>query len=124
MHWLLGRDAAVFLPIGHSRDFDLITDFGDGLLRVQVKTSSVFLHGRWVVAVCTRGGNRSWSGLVKYLDPSRYDFLFAHVGDGRRWFIPASAVEGTTRVCLGGPKYSEYEIEPGAPLSVRCSTLS
>jgi hypothetical protein len=53
---------------------------------------------------------------VKYLDPSRYDYLFVLVGDGRRWFIPAQAVGGTSGIRLGGPKYYEYEIEAGEPL--------
>jgi hypothetical protein len=38
------------------------------------------------------------------------------VGDGRRWFIPASAVEGTSTLSLGERKYSEFEIEPRAPI--------
>ena len=45
-------------------------------MRVQVKTSIVLHNGRWGVALCTRGGNQSWSGLVKTLDPSQYDYLF------------------------------------------------
>jgi len=116
--WLLGKGAAVFLPIGHSPDFDLIADWGDGpLVRVQVKTCTrVLPNGRWHVCVCTRGGNQSWNGLVKKLDPEAYDYLFVHAGDGRRWFIPASVVEGGTGIVVGGPKYSEYEIEPGDPL--------
>jgi hypothetical protein len=69
------------MPVFHSPDFDLVADFGAGLLRVQVKTSTVFRNGRWEIALATRGGNRSWSGLVEYLDPSRYDFLFVLVGD-------------------------------------------
>jgi hypothetical protein len=117
MHWLLGQGAAVFLPIGHSPDFDLITDFGSGLLRVQVKTSNCFVRDRWDVTLCTRGGNRSWNGLVKYLECSQYDYLFVHVGDGRRWFIPAAAVDGRSGLRMGGPKYSAYEIEGGAPLA-------
>jgi hypothetical protein len=30
--------------------------------------------------------------------------------------IPAEAVEGTTGIALGGPKYSEFEVEPGDPI--------
>jgi hypothetical protein len=115
--WLLELGLPVFMPIGHSPDYDLVTDIGEGRAsRVQVKTSSVFRTGRWDVTVCTRGGNRSWSGLVKYLDPSRYDHLFVLVGDGRRWFIPSSEVDGRCGVRLGGPKYERFEIEPGLPL--------
>ena len=72
-----------------------------------------------MVAICTRGGNQSWSGLVKRMDPRRCDYLFAHVGDGRRWFIPSDRVEGTTAICLGGPKYAEFEVVRGQPLPGR-----
>jgi hypothetical protein len=117
MLWF-GERGAVFLPLFHCRDFDLIADWGDGLARVQVKTSNCFRKGRWDVTVCTRGGNRSWSGLVKHLDPSRYDYLFVVVGDGRRWLIPAAEVQATCGLRLGGPKYARYEIKPGQPLRV------
>jgi hypothetical protein len=45
----------------------------------------------------------------------RCDYLFVLVGDGRRWLIPATVVEGTTSIALGGPKYAEYEVEAGRP---------
>jgi hypothetical protein len=111
LHWLAARGAAVFVPLSHSRDYDVVADFGQGPLRVQVKTSTQRAKGRWTVAVCTRGGNQSWSGLVKRLDPFRYDYLFVLVGDGRRWFIPSTAVGGETCIVVGGQCYGEYEIE-------------
>jgi hypothetical protein len=120
MLWLASQGAAVFIPVGHTpADFDLIAEFGDGLVRVQVKTSTCRRNGRWDVTLATRGGNQSWNGLVKVLDPSRCDALFVHAGDGRRWYIPASVVEGAHGLCLGGPKYAEYEVEPGPPLPAR-----
>ena len=64
------------------------------------------------MTVCTRGGNQSWNGVVKRLDPARYDYLFVLVADGRRWFMPSEAAVGGTKICLGGPVYAEYEIEP------------
>jgi hypothetical protein len=70
---------------------------------------------RWEVTLCTRGGNQSWNGVVKVLDPTRCDYLFVHVGDGRRWFIPAPALGGKSKISLGGPKYSEFEVESGRP---------
>jgi hypothetical protein len=114
--WLLERDLPVFLPVGHSRDIDLITLIDSQVVRVQVKTSTVLRKGRWDVMVCTRGGNQSWNGLVSYLDRAQYEGLFVLVGDGRRWFIPASEVDGTCGLRLGGPKYERFEIEPGLPL--------
>ena len=123
MLWLGSLGAAVFMPVFHSPDFDLVADLGDGLERIQVKTSTQYRDRRWEVTLCTRGGNRSWNGVVKILDPSRYDHLFVLVADGRRWFIPAAAVAGGSHITLGGPKYSEYEIEPGQPLLVGAASL-
>jgi hypothetical protein len=88
----------------------------DALRRVQVKTTTFRHNHRWVATVCTRGGNRSWKGTTKRFSASRCDVLFVLVADGRRWFIPAKTVAGGTRVVLGGPKYAEYEVEPGRPL--------
>jgi hypothetical protein len=85
-------------------------------VRVQVKTSRCFVRKRWDVTLCTRGGNQSWNGIVKRLDPSRYDFLFVLVADGRRWFIPSERVEGGSGLRLGGPKYAEFEVERGDPI--------
>jgi Holliday junction resolvase-like predicted endonuclease len=115
MEWLGSQGCSVYVPVGHSPDVDLIAEDDEQLLRVQVKTSSQDGDGRWKVAICTRGGNQSWNGLVKRFSASRCDWLFVLVADGRRWFIPADAVEGGTGINLGGPKYSEFEIDPGRP---------
>ena len=116
LHWLVGQGAHVSIPFGHSPDYDLIADFRGCLSRVQVKTSACRYKQRWAVTVCTRGGNRSWSGLVKTLDTSRIDHLFVLVADGRQWFIPAERVEGSSAIHLGGPKYGEFEVEQGDPI--------
>ena len=117
MEWLASRGAHIYLPVGHSPDVDLIAGLGDRLAPVQVKTSTrQNPRDRWEVHLSTRGGNQSWNGLVKYFDASRCDFLFVHVGDGRRWFIPTHALECRSNLTLGGPKYSEFEVEPGRPL--------
>ena len=116
MEWLGSQGHCVSLPVGHSPDYDLIGDDGDVLLRVQVKTTTSYRNCRWAVSVCTRGGNRSWNGTVKWFSASRCDRLFVLVGDGRRWFIPADEVAAGARLILGGPKYARFEIEPGRPL--------
>jgi hypothetical protein len=114
--WLTCAGADVSTPLFHSPYYDLIADFDGTLLRVEVKTSSCRRNGRFELTLATRGGNQSWSGLSKRLDRQRCDYVFAHVGDGRRWFIPVEALGGTSGLLLGGPKYAEYEIESGAPL--------
>jgi hypothetical protein len=126
--WLLTRGAAVYLPFEHSPDVDLVADLGGRLIRVQVKTTTVFRKGRFEVTIATRGGNRSWSGVVKNFCPTQCDYLFVHAGDGRRWFIPSDAVGGATGLRLGGPKYADYEVEPGDTLEAmaapRIATLA
>jgi Holliday junction resolvase-like predicted endonuclease len=119
IEWLGSQGYGVWIPFGHSPDIDLIADDGETLLRVQVKTSTLKCRDRWAVAVCTRGGNRSWNGIVKRFSARRCDWLYVLVGDGRRWFIPAKAVEAGTRIHLGGPKYSQFEIDAGRPLPLR-----
>jgi hypothetical protein len=75
--WFGALGASVFIPLFHSNPhFDLTADWGEGPQRIQVKTSTYFHNGRWGITLCTRGGNRSWSGLVKTLDASQYDYLF------------------------------------------------
>jgi hypothetical protein len=116
LYWLIGQGAQVAIPFGHSPHYDLIADFGGELSRVQVKTSVCRYKERWAVTVCTRGGNQSWSGLVKRLSAESFDHLFVLVGEGRQWFIPADRVEGGRGILLGGPKYAEFEVERGDPI--------
>jgi hypothetical protein len=116
MYWLASRGASVALPVGNNRHWDLVAELDGRVLRVQVKTSRSFRLGRWDVRVSTSGGNQSWNRIIKLLDPSRFDYLFVVVADGRRWFIPAERVEGGNAICLGGPKYAEFEVERGDPI--------
>lgn len=115
----------VYVPTGHAPDADFIVDDGERLIRVQVKTSgSNTPHGGWAVAICTRGGNQSWSGMVKRFSANRCDELFVATTDGRRWRIPAGAVRGSTSINLGKKQYAEFEVASGPPLGAREATLS
>jgi hypothetical protein len=120
IQWLTSKGVSVAIPLGHSPNWDLVVESMGRFTSVQVKTTNCRTKiGNWTVAICTRGGNQSWNKIVKRFDPSRCDYLFAHVGDGRRWFIPAERVEGTTVIVLGGRKYAKYEVERGEPLPDR-----
>ena len=119
IHWFVSAGACVLVPVLSSPHYDLLADWGDRVERVQVKTSTYWSKNRFLVALCTRGGNQSWNGIVKRLDAARCDSIFIHVGDGRRWYIPATAIGGGSGLALGGPKYAEYEIEPAEPLQAR-----
>ena len=122
--WLLSQpDTSVFTPFGHSPDTDLVAIIDDQLVRVQVKTSTLFVkNGRYQVSLATRGGNQSWNRIVKRFSSSRCDYLFVLIEDGRQWFIPSEAVEGTTAIIVGGPKYAAYEVERGRPFEVVLAT--
>jgi hypothetical protein len=118
IEWLTRMGACVAFPLFHSPDYDLIGDLGRRLLRVQVKTS-ICEHGcreHFAVQLATSGGNQSWNGVVKKFDPSRFDFLFVVVRDGRQWFIPSSEIGGSHSIVLGGEKYSEFQVGRAAPL--------
>jgi PD-(D/E)XK nuclease superfamily protein len=122
IEWLTRWGARVWVPISHSPDIDLIAEKDLRLWRVQVKTCGRWQRGRWSVSVCTRGGNQSWNGVVKRLDPSRCDYLFILAADGRRWFIPSRAFGGGTAINVGGPKYAEYEVDQTTPMPVETAT--
>jgi hypothetical protein len=120
IEWLTMQGALVFVPLFRSPNYDVIAEMGGQLVRVEVKTSCrQNARGRWEVAICTRGGNRSWNGVTKAFDPRLCDYLFVHVGDGRRWFIPAVHVKGTTSLAIGSRKYAGFEIESGPALPAR-----
>src|SRR4051812_17854948 len=122
MEWLASKGAHIYVPVGHSPDVDLIAMIDGQVLRVEVKTSTYKTPaGRWQVTISTSGGNQSWNGLVKHFDRSRCEYLFVHVGDGRRWLIPAGAIDGRTALLLGGPKYAEFEIDRGRALEAASS---
>lgn len=123
MEWFGRQGAVVFVPITHSPDVDLVVIRDDRVHRVQVKTSGCFIKHRWSVAICTRGGNQSWNGLVSRFSSDRCDLLFVLVADGRRWCIPSEDVEGGRGLILGGPKYERFEIERGLPFDV-CAAAS
>jgi Holliday junction resolvase-like predicted endonuclease len=99
MEWLAGKGAQIYVPVGHSPDVDVVAGFGGRLLRVEVKTSNHRNEiGRWQVHISTRGGNQSWTGLVKYFDPKRCDFSLstlatADVGSSR--LVSSAAAQGS-----------------------------
>jgi hypothetical protein len=116
--WLAGQGWPIALPIGNCPDYDVIATIDGRLARVQVKTTRVLRKRRWEVTICTRGGNQSWSGLVKRFTSQRCEYLYVHTACGRRWFIPSTEVDGGNGLRLGGPKYERFEVDPGPPLTL------
>jgi hypothetical protein len=119
VEWFMSKEMGPCVPIGHTSDYDLMAEVDGKAARIQVKTSGCFRNDRWELTVCTRGGNRSWGGMAKHLDPARFEYLFVLVADGRRWLIPSTALGGKTGLLVGGPKYAAFEIESGRPFQDR-----
>ena len=119
IQWLTSIGAIVCFPLFHSPEYDLIADLGGRIARVQVKSSRNICNttGHYAVQLATSGGNQSWTGVVKKFDPARVEFLYVLVADGRCWFIPSSEIEGRRCIHVGGPKYSEFEVERGCGMT-------
>jgi hypothetical protein len=122
IEWLTSKGALVLIPLGHSPDYDLVAQIHNRLLRIQVKTSIQQTrtpngHLRFPVSLATCGGNQSWTGVVKTIDPATIDYLFVVTRSGRRWLIPSGEIEGKPTLQLGSPTYADFEIEPGTQIA-------
>jgi PD-(D/E)XK endonuclease len=116
LEWLVSQGAYVFVPFGHSPNCDLMADMDGWPIRVQVKTSRYRRKSGYEVALATRGGNQSWTGVAKLFESSRCDYVFVVVADGRRWFIPAAEIAARHSIVVGGATWSRFEVDPGRPL--------
>lgn len=99
----------VALPLTDSQDYDLIVDDGDRLWRVQARTSTVTApSGKAVVELRVLGGNQSFH-TIKHFNSGAVDMVFAVLGDGRRYAIPASRISVKTRLTIDG-RYEDCRV--------------
>lgn len=96
-------------PLFENTPYDLIVDNGEGLQRVQVKTSNSLRKGNFRVELRTKGGNTSWNGVVKCVNSEQCDLLFVYCEDQAQYLIPVAVIDGRTMVTLG-PAYAEYKV--------------
>ena len=97
------------VPLTDSQDYDLIVDLGNGLARVQVKTSAYKNKGTCQVGLRTLGGNRSGEGKIKRFDKTRVEYLFILLDDGRTFCIPSVVIDVETHISPDCDKYKECE---------------
>ena len=98
----------VSFPLTDTGRYDLVVDKGT-LLRVQVKrTHRIAESGNYEASLTTKGGNQSWSGLVKKITSDECDIVFISTPDGD-WELPVSVVEGKGTITLG-KKYKQYRL--------------
>lgn len=104
----MGLGYTVCYPLTDTARYDLVVDKGT-LLRVQVKTSRYQVKsGSYHVSLRTKGGNQSWSGLVKKVTADECDLVFVNTGDGN-YEMPVAVVDGMSTVTLG-KKYQQYKL--------------
>jgi hypothetical protein len=66
--------------------------------------------GRFIVQLCTRGGNQSFH-TTKYFDPTVVDLLYVRTDAGERYLIPTNAITARTSLTLGR-RYEPFQVEP------------
>lgn len=92
-----------------SSKYDLIIDTGEGLERVQVKTTSFKERsGYYSVNLKTSGGSSS-KGTIRNRTDGDYDYLFVLTGDGNCWSIPVDSDTPKTNIVLN-KKYDKYRL--------------
>lgn len=107
--WFTTKGYTVCVPLTDSQAYDLVVDDGHRLLRVQVKTTNYQHRGVYSVELRTKGGNRSGCGKTKKFDPHAVDAVFILVGDGSKYFIPATVVKARNNIALSR-SYDTYRI--------------
>ncbi len=121
--YFLSKGLRVFVPLSESQPYDLVVDDGSGPQRVQVKTTtSRDRRGRFLVQVCTRGGNQSWSGVARYFDQRQIEWLFVLTDAEDRYLIPAYAITARTKLTLGN-RMEPYRL-PGSRQGLSAFQLS
>jgi hypothetical protein len=99
--WFGANGYGVLLPLIDAQPYDLVVDGGEGLQRVQVKTTTVRSpYGVFVVSISTNGGNQSFH-TRKPFDRSEADLLYVLTDDGTRYLIPTVIISSRNTLNLG-----------------------
>jgi hypothetical protein len=94
----------VSYPLTDNARYDLVVE-NRTLSRVQCKTTRFIRDGRHYVAkLSTSGGNRSWSGVTKYLSAEECDLLFVFTFDGRCYEFGPEIFDGKGMIVLSPDK--------------------
>lgn len=101
--------AEVAIPLTDTQRYDLMIDNGNGLERVQVKTTTMKEGNSYVVHLRTIGGNKS-QVIMRPFDPSDYEWLFVVCGDATAYLIPSAVITSRQSMSLGG-KYEAFRLE-------------
>lgn len=108
--WFCVNGYDVYLPLTDSQDCDLIVENGEGLQKVQIRTTTYRQpSGSYAVELRTSGGNKSWNKVVKTVKDTDVDILFVVTKDGDRYLIPTSEFQNRSSITFG-EEYERYRL--------------
>jgi len=106
--YFASKGHCVLVPLTDNQEYDLVIDDG-ALKKVQVKTTRCQKeNGNYEVALQTKGGNQSWSGVAKNFDHTKVDLLFVLTEAGDKYLFPSDVVP-RTKITLCD-KYESYKL--------------
>jgi hypothetical protein len=108
------RGYVVSIPVEPVR-YDLVVESDEGLMRVQVKSTTSKDHGRWIVRIDRqkygkrlRPSSNGARQKCTYL-PDEIDYFFVVTGDGDKYLIPLSETNEALSLTLDS-KYAVYRV--------------
>jgi hypothetical protein len=109
--WFQARDYRVAIPV-EPAPYDLVVESDDGLVRIQVKSTTRTDFGRWIVGVTRREYDPAASSgrRARRYSPGEIDFFFIVTGDGAKYLIPLEVSNGATTLTLDG-KYAAFRVD-------------
>lgn len=97
------------IPLTDTQRYDVIIVHGEGMGRVQVKTTTVKQGRNSYAKLTTIGGNHTQVKVRKF-EPTDYEWLFVVRGDATAYMIPTEAITTRTGLVLGR-RYERYRSE-------------
>lgn len=120
IHYYTLKGYEILFPLTEATRYDLVVDTGEKLLRVQCKTSTYTENdGRsYQVGIATCGGNRSWSGVKKFISKDECDLVFIWCANDSLWEVPSEALHGKASftACWKNRQYHVGGPEPLPPV--------
>jgi hypothetical protein len=112
--WFLERGYQVSVPT-EPAPYDLVVESDEGLLRVQVKSTTAREAGRWTVGISRkeyRAGVMSSGGARRecVYREGEIDFFFIVTADGSQFLIPWGVTSGIGQLTLDS-KYGAYRVQ-------------
>lgn len=100
--WFAENDYIVSVPLNDNQPYDLIVDKGDGLKRVQVKTTRFKGKGRsnYVTQLKSVRTNKTVNN-IKNFDGNSCELVFIVTENKIKYLVPAIDLDGMTALALG-----------------------